>query len=237
MMSRGVINNFLGFVGVVVSGILLYAFIYGIGQQGKEKKEELEEGGKQLGRTFASIKVITGGAAFAILVLLFALNRANAHFFSGMAISSMAILAGIWVVCAVASAAFVKYNYDKAYTLLIPLSASARECRLLRLVFTIPLYTIVNHLLILAFLSEEFSDSLWGMEHVFDYNTMIKPSYLLFSAAVLAGSLAGGGIAVARKKAWDDEFFWIFVGASGGGGVLFGAAFVAFTMMMGAPSA
>jgi len=172
---------------------------------------------------------ILGGAAglgtgLAFLLLAFALVRASKTGPSGgMGVTSFAILAGVWVAAAAASVALVKRNYDSAKTLLIPASASARECRLLRLIFTIPIYTVVNHLLILALVSEHFVDNLWGLDYVFDYDTMINPAYLLFCLGVLGGSLAIGALAFTRDKKWDEGFFWTFTGASAAGGAAGGA--------------
>ena len=140
---------------------------------------------------------------------------------NGMALASYGILAGIWGVSAIISTMFVKHNYNKARSLLIPLSASSRECRLIRLVFTIPIYTVVNHLLVLAFLSEHFADSIWGVQWVFDYNTMINAKYLALCAGVLLGSCVSGGIALIKQdRKWDEKFFWKFTGSCATGGVV-----------------
>ena len=190
------------------------------------EKEIVDEEGASLEKNMSRPWRLTGlGTGLAFLLLAIALARARNNGPShGMWITSFAILAGVWVVSAAASVALVKRNYDSAKTLLIPASASARECRLLRLVFTVPIYTVVNHLLFLALVSEHFVDNLWGMDYVFDYDTMINPAYLLFCMAALVGGVAGGGFALAfhRDKKWDEGFFWKFTGASAAGGAVGG---------------
>lgn len=160
------------------------------------------------------------------LVAAIALAR-NPIPFEGMGMVSFAIIFAIWVASAAASAALVKRNYNQARALLVPLSAASREFRLVRLVFTIPIYTVVNHLLILAFLSERFSDNIWGAESVFDKKTMLTPVYLAFCGVVLAGGCAGGGFALIGDKKWDEAYFWKFTGACAGGGAGLAAVAVA----------
>eukprot|EP00873_Tetraselmis_striata_P026993 jgi/Tetstr1/447257/TSEL_034694.t1 len=117
-------------------------------------------------------------------------------------------------------------NYNTAWKILIPTSASFRNYKLTRLLMTIPIYTTVNHLLILAFLSQSFVDELWGLEFVFHYDTMIQPNYLMFCLWSFVWSAAAGGAAIAAKKEWNHEFFWVFVGSSGAGWLVGAATFI-----------
>lgn len=214
------------YIALAVFGIAALALAMAVtyGQVMKLEKETQEEPPGLL-KSAPMLWGLTGlGTGLAFLLLAFAIIRANKSGPSGgMWVTSFAILAGVWVAAAAASVSLVKRNYDSAKTLLIPASASARECRLLRLIFTIPIYTVVNHLLILALFSEQFVDNLWGMDYVFKYDTMINPAYLLFCLGVLGGSIAVGALAFTRDKKWDEGFFWTFTGASAAGGAAGGA--------------
>lgn len=189
----------------VAIGLLLLALGIVAANRDEKKSEDKAKFGIAPG-----VIALIAGVVFALLIL-FGPGSSKIQI-DGMGVVSFGILAGIWAGSAILSTMFVKRNYDKARALLIPVSASSRECRLIRLVFTIPIYTVVNHLLVLAFLSEHFSDNIWGAQSIFDYDTMITPKYLALCAAVLVSACSGGGLALVKdERKWDEKFFWKFV--------------------------
>lgn len=205
-------------VAGIVFAVAIGGLFLALGIVVADRKEKQSEDKAKFGIAPGAIALIAG-VVFA-LFLLFGPGSYKIRV-DGMGIVSYGILAGIWAGSALASTMFVKRNYDKARALLIPVSASSRECRLIRLVFTIPIYTVVNHLLVLAFLSEHFSDSIWGAQSVFDYDTMINAKYLVICAGVLVGACAGGGFALVKdERKWDEKFFWKFVRFCATGGLV-----------------
>lgn len=193
--------------------------------------DRFKEDAKDASRSWTITRVSAAVAVFsAFLLIMVVLWAPKGERKEGLGISSFVLLAAIWLISGVFSVVLVHMNYRTANKILIPASSSYRNYKLTRLMMTIPIYTTVNHLLILAFLSQSFVDELWGLESVFHYDTMIQPRYLLFCLWSFLWSAVAGGAAIAAKKEWNDDFFWVFTGSSTAGWLFGACTFIVRTL-------
>jgi hypothetical protein len=131
------------------------------------------------------------------------------------------ILLSLWGASACIAYLLVYLNYKTARKILIPTSRSYREYKLSRLVMTVPLYTIILHVLVLGITSKFINTNTDSL--VFDRGTLVKPSYLVLCGSALFFAWIFGSIPLSLKTEWNESFFVTFSSISFSGAI-FGAS-------------